>query len=220
MTTKKRNYPALRVVDPSGNLRRPKSNERSRTRRPPNRGGVHREQIVSAELLAFPSGGRDDLWPSIGRDAFALLPLGDCPMTLAHSLSHFGDVAPQAKQVGDCAHARNHASDELSESRRITYPVTKSNSKRTIRPMGRGTTQADFVEDFCRRIRAAREMAGYGDRDEFARLMGIEKDTYFRYETRTPLPHRYIPRFLELTGADAQILFTGSRKEQKKAGAA
>lgn len=86
--------------------------------------------------------------------------------------------------------------------------------------MGRGTTTADFVEDFCRRVRAAREMAGYSDRDAFAKLMGIEKDTYFRYESRTPLPHRYIPRFLELTGADAQILFTGSRKEQKKVGAA
>lgn len=79
--------------------------------------------------------------------------------------------------------------------------------------MGRGTTSTDFVEDFCRRVKAAREMAGYADRDQFARLMGIEKDTYFRYETRTPLPHRYIPRFLELTGADAQVLFTGTKRD-------
>ena len=84
--------------------------------------------------------------------------------------------------------------------------------------MGRGTTNADFVEDFCRRTKAAREMAGFDDRDDFARRMGIEKDTYFRYETRTPLPHRYIPRFLELTGADAQVLFTGRREIQRKTG--
>lgn len=84
--------------------------------------------------------------------------------------------------------------------------------------MGRGTTSADFVEDFCRRIKAAREMAGFNDRDEFADKMGIARDTYFRYESRTPLPHRYIPKFLELTGADAQILFTGRRELHKKTG--
>ncbi len=84
--------------------------------------------------------------------------------------------------------------------------------------MGRGTTNSDFVEDFCRRVKAAREMAGFDDRDAFAKKMGIVPDTYSRYEQRTPLPHRYIPKFLELTGADAQILFTGKRELHRRTG--
>lgn len=179
---------------------------------------VHRKQLLGAELLAFPPGGRDHLGPRIERDAFALAPLLDSPVTAANGLRHLGERTPDFENVGDRAHDRDNASDELSESSRITYPVTKTRRKRTICPMGRGTTNADFVEDFCRRVRAAREMAGYADRDAFAKLMGIEKDTYFRYESRTPLPHRYIPRFLELTGADAQILFTGKRELHRKTG--
>lgn len=61
-------------------------------------------------------------------------------------------------------------------------------------------------------------MAGYKDQEEFARKMGIKPDTYARYESRTPLPHRYFTRFVELTGADLNIVLTGHRfGEMKKA---
>lgn len=207
----KRSYRGLRVVDSNGRKRKPK-NADSLTRCAAHRRSMHRKQLFGAELFAFPPGSGDHSRPVVQGDALPLAPLLDSPMTPANGFCHISEGVPDFEDVGDRIHARHNASDELSESRRTTYPVTKSSRKRTICPMGRGTTNADFVDDFCRRVRAAREMAGYADRDAFAKLMGIEKDTYFRYESRTPLPHRYIPRFLELTGADAQILFTGKRE--------
>lgn len=75
--------------------------------------------------------------------------------------------------------------------------------------MGRGRTSPKVVDSICERTRAARLMAGYSDIDRFAKLMGIKLDTYQRYEARTPLPHRYFPRFVELTGADLNVLLTG-----------
>lgn len=216
MAKLKQSYRGLRVVDSNGQLRKPK-NAKSLTRRASHRRAMHRQELLGAELLASPSSASDHIRPVIHGDPLSLAPLLDSPMIPVDGLSHVGERVPDFENIGDRVHARHNAPDELSESRRITYPVTKSARKRTICPMGRGTTNADFVEDFCRRIKAAREMAGYADRDEFAKRMGIEKDTYFRYETRTPLPHRYIPRFLELTGADAQVLFTGHKATGRKA---
>lgn len=42
-----------------------------------------------------------------------------------------------------------------------------------------------------------------------AKALGIDRETYKQYETRTPLPHDMIPPFLELTGHDPWFLFTG-----------
>lgn len=96
--------------------------------------------------------------------------------------------------------------------------MTPIGRQKTICPMGRGPTKADFKADFCRRVQSARIAAGYNEVREFAGLMGIPFDTYARYENRTLLPHRHIPRFLELTGVSADVLFTGRRSEpQRKA---
>jgi len=62
-------------------------------------------------------------------------------------------------------------------------------------------------------------MAGYADLEAFAKAMGIKPDTYARYEQRVPLPHRYFTKFVELTGADLNIVLTGKpRAETRRAG--
>lgn len=182
------------------------------------RRGVHVEQDLGGEPRAFSLGRVDERSPILLRDGLTLPPLVDGPCALTDRIAELGRRSPDIDQVFDGVHLNHNASDELSGQGRTTYPVTPLSRKGTICPMGRGTTKADFIADFCRRTAAAREMAGFSDRDAFAKLLGVLPDTYGRYETRTPLPHRYMPRFLELTGADAQVLFTGTREVKRKTG--
>lgn len=44
-----------------------------------------------------------------------------------------------------------------------------------------------------------------------AKALGIKAGTYTRYETRTMLPHRYIHRFIELTGVPYDWYMSGKR---------
>lgn len=69
-------------------------------------------------------------------------------------------------------------------------------------------TPTEFKKGFTGRVRQAREIKGKLPR-EFALDMGVEYETWLKYEKRTPLPHHLIPRFCELTGADIHWLFTG-----------
>lgn len=182
--------------------------------------GMHDHQVIGAKILPFPPGGRHNRRPGRLWDSLALLPLLDSPVTLLNGLSKLSHGIPVAKNIIDIGglHTPDTATDELSVQGRTDHPVTRKGRKRTICPMGRGKTDADFLDEFCERTRSARITAGFNDLKEFALLMGIAPDTYLRYETRTPLPHRYIPKFLRLTGVSADVLFTGRRIEQRKIG--
>lgn len=67
----------------------------------------------------------------------------------------------------------------------------------------------DFECRFLARTCAARKLVA--SQDEFAGSLqdGMKQDHYKQYETRSPLPHALIDRFLKLTGVSYEWLFTG-----------
>lgn len=64
---------------------------------------------------------------------------------------------------------------------------------------------------FIRRVRAARE-ARFDTQKPMLTILDIEQGTYKQYETRTPLPYRYIPKFCAATGVEIDWLLTGEGK--------
>jgi hypothetical protein len=64
---------------------------------------------------------------------------------------------------------------------------------------------------FIRRTRAARE-ARYDTQSPMLTILELPQGTYKQYETRTPLPHRYIPKFCAACGVTMEWLLTGEGK--------
>lgn len=64
---------------------------------------------------------------------------------------------------------------------------------------------------FIRRTRLAR-LSRYPEQKPMLTILGIEQGTYKQYETRTPLPHRYIPKFIAATGVTYEWFLTGEGK--------
>lgn len=69
-------------------------------------------------------------------------------------------------------------------------------------------TPTTYRNAFVQRVRSARILAEKNPL-EMAQLLGVPKDTYHRYETRTLLPHHLIETFCELTGQELHWLVTG-----------
>lgn len=61
---------------------------------------------------------------------------------------------------------------------------------------------------FIGRVRAAR-MARFATQKPMLTILGVDQGTYKQYEKRTPLPHRYIPKFCAATGVSMEWLLTG-----------
>lgn len=66
---------------------------------------------------------------------------------------------------------------------------------------------------FLARTAAARDARKF-NQTKMAKLLSdeLEQGTYSKYETRTPLPHQFVARFVELCGIDYEWLFTGEGK--------
>jgi len=74
-------------------------------------------------------------------------------------------------------------------------------------------TPTAYEDAFRRRVRAARGL--YTDEPkEMARRLGVREDTYYRYETRTMLPHYLIEKFCEITGVTVDYLIKGPQPGQ------
>jgi DNA-binding XRE family transcriptional regulator len=70
-----------------------------------------------------------------------------------------------------------------------------------------------YEEAFRRRVRAARALYTEEPK-EMARALGVREDTYYRYETRTMLPHHLIERFCQITGVTVDYLIKGPQPGQ------
>lgn len=81
----------------------------------------------------------------------------------------------------------------------------------TILCMRKVTTPAQYRAKFVERVRAARALAGKSPA-EMAELLGVNKDTYHRYETRTLLPHHLMTLFCQMTGTEVDWLVRGFRR--------
>ncbi len=83
--------------------------------------------------------------------------------------------------------------------------------------MGRGSSPAKFKQDFCERLAAARKLHGYSQ-SQFAELLGMTRDRYAKYETRTPLPHHMIGQACDILQMDVNVLFATKKNEVRKTG--
>lgn len=61
---------------------------------------------------------------------------------------------------------------------------------------------------FIRRVRQARE-AAFDTQKPMLTILGLEQGTYKQYEIRTPLPHRFIPKFCAACRVSIEWLLTG-----------
>ena len=75
-----------------------------------------------------------------------------------------------------------------------------------------------FNEEFCARVKKAREELTTLTQDQMADKIGVGRSAYRHYEggRNTRMPHRYIPKFLKETKASRQWLLegTGPMKEE------
>lgn len=55
----------------------------------------------------------------------------------------------------------------------------------------------DFNAAFCANVQNYRQLTGHSQ-PEMAEILDIANKTYAKYETRTPLPHRYISKFCKV----------------------
>ena len=65
-----------------------------------------------------------------------------------------------------------------------------------------------FAAEFIARTKQARNQSGY-TQTEMATILGISQGRYKQYETRSPLPHEFIPAFCIATRVNEHWLFTG-----------
>jgi hypothetical protein len=86
------------------------------------------------------------------------------------------------------------------EARRIAL-VSVGRPKEPVGP-------AAYRAAFIKRVRAARALYTESP-PEMAKALGVERDTYYRYEKRLMMPHHLIPRFCEITGVTVQWLIEG-----------
>lgn len=61
---------------------------------------------------------------------------------------------------------------------------------------------------FIRRVRVARE-ARFPKQKDIYELLGVDQGTWKQYESRTPLPHRLIPKFIKACQVSYEWLLTG-----------
>jgi hypothetical protein len=61
---------------------------------------------------------------------------------------------------------------------------------------------------FITRVKAAR-MSRFDTQGPMLTILGIDQGRYKQYETRTPLPHRFLPKFCAATGVSLDWLLTG-----------
>lgn len=184
---------------------------------------VHSQQIISGQVVPFPGHGGNQSRPRGGRDALALPPFKDGPMTLAQIAGHFSQGGPAVEDGGEALHGAYIARDGLSRQGGPRFPVPLVLPKPENKRMGRARSPVQFNKDLALRLKSARVAAGYQRAEDFAKELGIGYERYKKWESgRTPIQHEYIPRACELTGKDANYFYgLGLRpfeQEQRRTG--
>lgn len=179
---------------------------------------VHREKIITGQLVPFPSKRTKQGRPVFRRNAAALPPLLNGVSVSADVCRHSRERLPRVKNILKRAHVREFAPDELSGQGPPMIPMTISAPIRTIRPMGRGTTPVKFRSEMAKRLKSARVVAGYATQKQAADALRVGIDRYEKWESgRTPIPAQYVGAVCELYGVDANYLYgIESRAAQRR----
>lgn len=75
-------------------------------------------------------------------------------------------------------------------------------------PMDEQLTATAYKADFLGRVKAARE-ARYDTQEAVGEVLGIKQSIYSKYEVRSFMPHRLVPRFCKACGVTTDWLFSG-----------
>lgn len=82
-------------------------------------------------------------------------------------------------------------------------------------PMAESDTEAQFKQEFIRRVKAARVATGM-KQWQIAESLGMPQDKYKQYESRSLLPHHLIGRFCIVTRIEPDWLVTGRGQKPLK----
>lgn len=82
--------------------------------------------------------------------------------------------------------------------------------------MPKDTTSSAYKDEFTARVKALREGMYHSNGKQWtaadmAFALGIDAETYRKYERRSFLPHEHLKRFAMVTGVSVEYLITGSR---------
>src|SRR5438067_1093303 len=92
---------------------------------------------------------------------------------------------------------------------RTTLRLKLRAPERTIGPMaGRTPASSEYTDALHDRMRAAREAHGLTQAD-LAKLLGLSRHAYEKYETRSRLPHHLIEAFAQIVGVTIAWLVSG-----------
>ena len=106
--------------------------------------------------------------------------------------------------------------DDLSMQAWITRQLTFPDQTLRLGGVAKPYTPTTYRNAFVQRVRSARILAEKNPL-EMAQLLGVPKDTYHRYETRTLLPLHLIETFCQLTGQELHWLVTGRHQRPEPA---
>lgn len=174
---------------------------------------------ISAVSLALPatsepkiashhSEGMRSRWPHL-RTAGALAPMssamasgeGQSPMMSRNErMSDVIDGAVMTTGIGQSV---------LKRKAKVSYDCGET--FRQYVPMAERMSDKEERLAFIRRVRLARE-SQFDTQKPMLTILGIDQGTYKQYETRTPLPHKFIPKFCAATRVSLEWLLTGEGK--------
>lgn len=96
---------------------------------------------------------------------------------------------------------------QLGIEKRVT-PLFQQLTMLEMKGTRKASTPSQWRDAFIQRVKAARIVSGKKP-VEVAAALGVNIDTYNRWETRALLPHHLVMPFCEVTGADPVMLLTG-----------
>jgi hypothetical protein len=128
------------------------------------------------------------------------------PSTPDRPRSGESEICPESLAFGELI--MDDKSMQPLTNLQLTLPALPGRIVRMVGRPERPTSPATYRAAFFKRVRTARELYTE-DYKVMAHALGIQEGTYYRYETRTMLPHHLVPRFCQLTGVNADWLFNG-----------
>lgn len=188
---------------------------------------VRRVQIDDTECLPTHTRRSHKTRPYPLGDPTSIPPAVDRVLFLIQGGRHGGnvgsfigtEVAPYRKYVAEGLHKSHVLTDYLSVQAGTEKQVTPLFRQLTMLDM-KGTRKAStprqWRDDFISRVKAARIVSGKKP-VEIAAALGVNLDTYNRWESRALLPHHLVMEFCRITGADPVMLLTGAPFDLGKA---
>ena len=120
-------------------------------------------------------------------------------------------TTPNREYVVKGLHKDRYIPDYLSAQVRTEKQVTplfRQLSMLDMKGQRKPSTPSTWRKEFIKRVKAARIVSGKKP-VEVAAALGVNLDTYTRWETRALLPHHVVMPFCQITGADPVMLLTG-----------